>query len=187
MRLFGVSLRADFWFWGMLCVYFLLDRDGLAPLALGAMALHEGGHLLLLGAFGEKPASIRFHAGGIAICRGKPLSLGKETAALLGGSGMNFLWVLLCRWWGWDTFGACHLLLGVFNLLPVRGLDGGTLGALWLSRWAPRAAGRLLLLLELLTCGGVSALLLWWGYHHPPGDWRLLWLPLYLLFLIFCS
>jgi stage IV sporulation protein FB len=74
------------------------------------------------------------------------LSYGQELAAVLAGPGTNLLCALALTVVGPGLEGAvgAHLMLGGFNLLPVRPLDGGRalfLAAAWLM--GPAAGERI--------------------------------------------
>lgn len=187
MRLYGIRIEASFWFWGMLCLYLLLDREGMAPVLFAAMLLHELGHLFVLWLFGERPEAILLQCGGIAIHHRSRLTPAKEAAALLAGSGMNFVCAAVSLWAGWMFSFGCHLLLGVFNLLPMESLDGGKLWRLFLRKFPVRTVDVWLMGLQIGTSAAVSLWLFWLKQSGYPLEWRAFFLPLYLIFLIFCS
>ena len=80
------------------------------------------------------------------------LSYGKELAAVLAGPAANLLSTAVLARMGLETAAGVHMVLGAFNLLPIRPLDGGRalyLGASWLlgpaageaaARWTGTAA-----------------------------------------------
>lgn len=112
-------LRSD---WGLWCA--------------GASLLHEAGHILAYAAIGSAPREIHFECGGIRIVPpGALLSPGKETLVLTAGSGVNLLVGGILLALGCRYAAGFHLLLGVFNLLPLRSLDGGQLLGLLAERF----------------------------------------------------
>jgi len=98
-----------------------------------AALLHELGHLAALYLLRGKAEQVRFRLTGAEICySARGFSYGQEMLLALAGPGMN----LLCACLGalaagkWPfpmlyRFIGCHLMLALFNLLPVLPLDGG--------------------------------------------------------------
>jgi stage IV sporulation protein FB len=127
--------------------------NGWEPTAqlLCAAALHECGHLALLRSFGAAVRGARFSPLGVEIladCGG--LSYPQELLTVLAGPAVNLLCGAACagaaRLWGEPALFApagAHLVLGAFNLLPLRPLDGGRAIFLLLSWIAGPAAGDL--------------------------------------------
>jgi stage IV sporulation protein FB len=123
----GLSVSAGFcllvlWFGHVNGWYLLL-------MILGAAAVHELGHLCVLLLFRRKVRALRIGMFGAVLdvdCRN--LSYGKELLAVMAGPAMN----LLCAGWitrygsGNELMTGIHLILGGFNLLPIRPLDGGS-------------------------------------------------------------
>lgn len=143
-----------------LAVWFaMVNGPALLVTVLGAAAAHEAGHWLALRGFGADIRRLRVGLlGAVLETDCTRLSYGRELAAVLAGPGMN----LLCAWGlsrlgpGTETAIGANLVLGAFNLLPLRPLDGGR--ALYLlTAWAygPWAGDR-----AARWAGTVSALLL---------------------------
>lgn len=143
------------WFWWI---------NGLQPLILllGAAAVHEAGHLLVLWLLGGTTAGVAFSAGGMVIqTRDLRLSYGRELAAVLAGPAANLTAGALCvlLLGRGDFAAACagaHWVLGAFNLLPAAPLDGWralTLFLCWIA--GPNSGERV-----ANVIGGVFALLL---------------------------
>lgn len=95
---------------------------------------HETGHICAMSALGNAPQSISFEITGINIKRRQEtgVSLAKEIVIALAGPFMNFvLFAFLMLIYVWSEniklFNAAsvNLILMTFNLLPVKGLDGG--------------------------------------------------------------
>ncbi|MCI9405644.1 MAG: hypothetical protein HFK04_01820 [Oscillospiraceae bacterium] len=108
-----------------LILFLLFDRTGLGGQMVLAALVHEIGHLIAMAALGEQPQSIIFGGFGIRMERrlGTRLPYQKEIWIYGAGPAANLLTALLffsnpriCR---------VHLLLGLFNLLPMGVLDGG--------------------------------------------------------------
>lgn len=128
----GVRIKLSFWFFLIASLLLLIDRSGVAGLFVAAIAVHEGGHLLCL-----LPA--RLPLGGAELSpRGLILSLapgcrpspGQSLVLNLSGCGANFLAaaaLALLPVGGMPALrlSAVNTALGLANLLPVPGLDGG--------------------------------------------------------------
>jgi Zn-dependent protease len=97
-------------------------------LLLAAAAIHEGGHWLALRLCGVPVTSFQLQPFGAVMttwnCR---LSYPQELLAVLAGPAANLLCGALLTISGDDFLPAAgaHLVLALFNLLPVGSLDGG--------------------------------------------------------------
>ena len=155
-------------FWGMLALGVLWGALDVLPLVLMAAVCHELGHLAALRLMGITVKEINLTAmGAVIVAPGQErLSYGRELAAVLAGAGTTFVLALLfARVSGDYLLAGANALLGIYNLLPLRGLDGGR--ALWLAvAWAREpftataVAGRVNLVTMALLMG-FSLLLLW--------------------------
>lgn len=142
---------------------------------LGAAALHEAGHWVVLRLLGAQVRGLRLGVlGAVLETDSAGLSYGRELSAVLAGPGANLLGALALTALGEETAAGAQLVLGGFNLLPVRPLDGGRalyLALSWLlgpaagdraARWAGCAAslGLAILLGEVMRRTGGSLWLL---------------------------
>ena len=97
-------------------------------LFLLAFAAHEGAHLLLLSLFGGRLRSLQLTWKGARILteQGR-MGYGGELLAVMAGPGIDLLLAVLSAGRGEtaDLFSGINLVLGIFNLLPLPGLDGG--------------------------------------------------------------
>lgn len=101
-------------------LYYLSGRVVLPFLA--AAALHELGHALALYLLDKPPRALRLSFAG-AVMETPPLGYREELLSAAAGPGMSLLLGLLTPLW--PTLGIYSLGLGLFNLLPLFGLDGG--------------------------------------------------------------
>lgn len=148
----------------------------LASLLLAALC-HELGHYLVLRAFGGKAEAVSVTPFGVrmSVAQCPQLSYGKEMLAVAAGPAVNLLLAVILssigNYWELAYLSAgTHLVLGLFNLLPIRPLDGGTLLWLVIAWWTdPFLADRWLRLAGmvfstfLLLCG----VWLWWREGSP--------------------
>lgn len=88
---------------------------------LGAMVLHEVGHVAYACALGVKVKRIGVSLKGVYIVR-EPGSSYQNLMISLAGPLTNV--ALLFLWHQYPTFGLANLYFVVFNLLPFRGSDG---------------------------------------------------------------
>ena len=125
-----------------------------SPLLLGAIlsaaVCHELGHWLVLRRVGGRIQRLHITVFGAEMqVDDRRISYGGELLTAAAGPVINLLLAaamgLLGRWWEpLYLFAGAQLVLGCFNLLPVRPLDGGRL--LWLAaawRHGPFQADRL--------------------------------------------
>ena len=127
----GISVGGGFWL--LLSAALLISPAPVTLAVLLAAALHEGGHLAALAAFGVPVEGVRLGAMGAVIhARGAArLSYGRELCVTLAGPAVNLvcapLLAALSVRLGWDwglLFAGAHAVLGAYNLLPVAPLDG---------------------------------------------------------------
>ncbi|MCI2059012.1 MAG: hypothetical protein LKJ80_07395, partial [Oscillibacter sp.] len=134
--------------------------NGWKPLGLLILAalVHEGGHLAVLAAFGTRVTALHLSVLGAELrTDGLRLTYPQELAAVLAGPLAD----LLCGAAAAAAAGAGRLsytaagafwVLGLFNLLPIRQLDGGRALLLLVTWLAGPAAGE-----RVLRAAGVAA------------------------------
>lgn len=152
-------IRISGGFWLLAAWFTLVNGWQLLAVILSAAALHELGHLLVLRLLGARVRELRVSVFGAELMTSAArLSYPGEIAAVLAGPAVNLLCALVLGGaHAWVAAGA-HLSLCLFNLLPVRPLDGGRalyLAAAWLA--GPSAA-------ERIAC--------WAGGHDGAGPGR---------------
>lgn len=163
------SIRAGGTLWQVKIPFFIavaawltLDASGTAALCLLASFLHEGGHILVLLLLGRNPKEVTIGACGIRLVPDdRPLGYGQQTLVLLAGPLVNVCTAaLLLACGGMSIAVAAHLLLGLFNLLPIEALDGGqSLRCVLAMRFGDESASRavrvvsVVVLLPLATVG----------------------------------
>jgi stage IV sporulation protein FB len=107
-------------------VLLYLDETLFWP-GLLACALHECGHLVGIWLAGGRVRCLRLAAMGaeMGLDPTLPLSYGGELQATMAGPAVSLLAAAVGGCVGWYLFAGISLALGIFNLLPIRSLDGG--------------------------------------------------------------
>jgi len=156
-------------FWLVLLWFWYANGFPLLAAVLSAAAAHEAGHLMVLYLLGVPVTALRLSAFGAELRVPRRLGYGGELAAVLAGPAVNLVCGLVLAQLGpafWFAAGA-HLILGAFNLLPLRPLDGGRAAEAlmcWLA--GPAAGERMTRVLGVLTAAGISlvvAALMWYS------------------------
>ena len=96
-----------------------------------AAGLHELGHLAALGCMGCRVGQLRVGASGMVMETG-PLTRMQELLAAAAGPAVSLSLLLLCR--SFPRVALCGLAQGLYNLLPVRSLDGGRIMKIFLAK-----------------------------------------------------
>ena len=150
------KLRVDPWLYyiAALLVLTLPLRWLLAALTAGAF--HELCHLAAVRGLGGQVLKVRLKPGGAAIAAVLP-EQGRELLAGLAGPVGSLLLRGVHRWF--PRLALCGLVQGLFNLLPVRPLDGGRALELGTRLLCPAWTERIQFAAELsvFLCAGLTA------------------------------
>ena len=157
-------------FIGLAIVFLILPLQWLLALITAAL-FHELCHLVALKLCGGQFRSIQFADRG-AVIRASPLSAGKALFCSLAGPIGSLLLLPLAR--RLPRLAVCAAIQSAYNLLPLRGLDGGHALYYFLTLLLPphaaqkicRVTQQLFLILLILFCLYASLIL------------RLGWLPI---------
>lgn len=131
---FGTEIYISFLFCAVVCFMLAIDRTGLVVPTMFAAFIHESGHFLAMWATDCQPRAVRLIPTSIQIIRGfSPKRGGEATIAICGPTANLVIFgVLAVNYFIFKSeqslvFALLNLVIGAFNLLPVSGLDGGTL------------------------------------------------------------
>ncbi len=187
-RLFDVDIYVSCLFTAVVAFLLVTDRTGLILPTFGAMLLHEIGHLIAMRALGCQPKQVRLIPAAVQIVGGVPKKTADEVLIALSGPLANLLVFALLlpvglllhdrRVMSWSLL---NLLIALFQLLPVRGLDGGTLLFEALAARLPLARADLVLRLTTLALGAVASAVGVTLCFSSRGNPTLLLLGIYLL------
>lgn len=150
-KILGTRVYVSFLFAAVIAFLLVIDRTGLVIPTLLAVLIHELGHLLAMWAAECQPKAIRLIPASVQIVRGFSKRRHGEIAVAVCGPAANlaFFAVFLLIHSYSDSyfalkFSALNLILALYNLLPVNGLDGGTiLKSVLCNRFEPYIADRI--------------------------------------------
>lgn len=132
---------------------YLLDEQGIFAMAIISAAVHELGHYAALSAFGARPYLLRLELTGAAMYFDESrLSYGRELVAALAGPMAGLLLAFAAAFCGAHALSGVSLLLSVFNLLPIGGLDGGRILSALLSMFLDHQRAQRICLWVTLIC-----------------------------------
>jgi len=123
IRINGVNLTFEFAFFAVAALIFACGKSDIYAFA-AACLVHELGHIIAVHAFGGRVGEVTFSSTGIRMRTGKSVMLPAicDIVILVAGSFCNLLSFVLVRT---GKFAEFSLILGIFNLMPFSGLDGG--------------------------------------------------------------
>lgn len=135
INLCGMELAVDFTVPAFFALLLLLLPQSEVTILLLSCIIHESAHFFMLALFHIKPTRLRLSGAGmqLSVPQAVLCPMGTLSAILLAGTGANFLAALLYAHFGCTDAAAANLSLGLFNLLPYRAADGGTLLGAWLE------------------------------------------------------
>lgn len=159
-------------FWGLLFFSLCIGAGEVLPLVGMAALCHEMGHLAALRLFGADVEGITFTCFGVEIqADTRCLSYGKDILCTLAGPAVNILMALIFARVSEDyLLSGANLLQGIFNLVPVSGLDGSRTLHLFLS-WMldPCRADRICRRVEFCFAGLIFIASIYLVLRHHVG------------------
>ncbi len=158
-KVFGLKIKVTFLFAAIICLMLFMDKTGLAIPLLVAVFSHEVAHILAMKILRCAPSEIELIPGSIKIINPQRYDRKKENIILLCGPFCNlilfcffYLLYAACGYYPLVIFAAVELIIGAFNLLPARGLDGGSLlNNLLLKCFSPTKAALIYLCVSVFT------------------------------------
>lgn len=132
-KLLGTEIYVSFLFTAVITVMLATDRTGLALPTLLAVVLHECGHLFAMWVLDCSPKSIKLIPASVQIITDFGKKYTNDIIIALCGPAINFI-IFSALYFNYLAFkneatlnyALLNLIIGVFNSLPVAGLDGGT-------------------------------------------------------------
>jgi len=189
-KLFGVNFYISVLFCVLLTFLLIVDTTGFMSISLFAVLTHELGHLIMMHRLKCCPRQVSLTSYGVGITG--PCLANKRDEITIALSGpianivMTIVFLVFHRCTGKDIYivvAVIQTIVGGVNLLPVRGLDGGTVVFNALSLLISESKSKLVMtIISLFVAAGMTALgvtLLFKCQANPS----LLLLGLYLVFL----
>lgn len=132
-KLFGTEIYISFLFSAVITVMLATDRTGMIVPALFAIIMHEIGHLFAMWALECAPKRIKLIPASIQITSPFSQRYKNDIIIALCGPAVNFI-LFLTLYFNYLAFkneltlyyALLNLIIGLFNSMPVTGLDGGT-------------------------------------------------------------
>lgn len=133
-RLGGIDFEITFLFAALIAFIITMNAPSNVMITIASSLVHEIGHLLAMSAVGNKPQAVRLEVTGMNIKRAESIkiSIKNEILIALGGPLVNIVIFVIC---GFVicfyksefllTVACINLILMIFNILPVKRLDGG--------------------------------------------------------------
>lgn len=161
-RLFGTKIYLSVLFAALVTIMLATDKTGFILPTFFAVFMHECGHLFMMWLLGCAPKEIRLIPASVQITNSFSGGYKNDVLIALAGPCVNFLlfatlyYNFLCfknEFTG--CFALINLVLGVFNILPVKGLDGGTVLLSLLSKFCDINKATFLVKVFSLVIAGV--------------------------------
>lgn len=188
-KVFGVSFYVSYPAVAFFTLALICDKKGTVIICFVSSLFHEIGHIIAMRLKGAKLKSVCFNLGDVAInADSSNLSYSAEFFVTLSGVVVNFLLCMLSLILFSVSkaeffYNTCisNLLIGVFNLLPVRFLDGGQLVLLLLQkRFPPKICERTVDVLTIFFIVPIATMGLIFIFNSSY-NYSLLFVALYLI------
>lgn len=184
-----IQICFHFTFFAIIALLMLLEDTRYTIYGLYACILHELGHLFVMQLLGVKTSRILFYAAGIKInfLHQSILPFWKDLLILSGGCFINFFTFGLFMFLSKTNeellvFAVINLIIGIFNLLPVRGFDGEKISDLLIEQHLPIEKIVLAKRVMHIVCIGVIFILLFFFWFNHNRNISLYFTLLYFLF-----
>lgn len=138
---FKTNVSVKFSFLAVVALLALSENSASVIMSLMSCLIHETGHLVSMLIFGVGVKKIIFYGAGIKIVREYSLKeKHKEFVIFISGCLMNtvmFFLFFFLKGETFRTFAVINLVTAIFNILPIKSLDGGVI-LLFLTEEKPR-------------------------------------------------
>lgn len=151
-KAFGINFKISFVFTVFLAVFIATDKTGNIIPFLLATFFHELGHLICMHLLKAIPSEIILELGTIRIVEENITTKNETLLILLSGPLINLiLFLIFINFNSLKLFAIINLSLFLFNLLPIEGLDGGSILKLAISlKYKEKTAEKVLFIITLI-------------------------------------
>ncbi|MBE6787565.1 MAG: hypothetical protein E7537_04375 [Ruminococcaceae bacterium] len=133
-KFFGIEIYISFLFFGVITVMLATDKTGFALPCVTAIVFHECGHLFMMWLRECAPKSIKLIPASVQITASFSRDYKTDILVAIFGPLVNLV-IFGALYYNYMCFknvtvlcfALVNLAVAVFNLLPVKGLDGGTI------------------------------------------------------------
>ncbi len=132
-KLFGTEIYLSFLFLAVITVMLATDKTGYMLPALFAVFVHEAGHLFMMWLLECAPKRIKLIPASVQISMPMLKCYRNDILVALSGPAVNIVlfFTLYFNYIAYKNeavlvYALLNLVIALFNLLPVKGLDGGT-------------------------------------------------------------
>ncbi len=119
----NTKIEISFLFTALISIMIFFDNTGLLGYFFAVAGIHEAAHLSVMWALRSAPDKIKLVPGGIFIIDKSLNTFLEDSLILIAGPLSNLICFLVFK----GDFSLISLLLFIYNSLPVKGLDGGSL------------------------------------------------------------
>ena len=159
-KILSVEVNVSFFFFAFLTLMLIIDKTGFVLPVFLATVIHEAGHLAAMYVLKCQPKKISLIPGSIQIVRSFCVKRQGEIFILFSGplanltlTALSFLFYYFTEFDFFFTLSAVNLLVFAFNLLPLRGLDGGSILYIVLEKIFQNAKSEIIIDIISLACG----------------------------------
>ena len=125
--LLGIKFEISYIFASLIVLYIAFDRTGMLSYLLIGIIIHELSHLLFVYIFRSKICSVKLIIGAISIEYRDFCDRYKRIITLLMGPVSNLIIAGISYYFMYEKMFAVNLVIAIYNLLPIKGLDGGSI------------------------------------------------------------
>ena len=155
-KLLGTEIYISFLFCAVVTIMLLTDKTGLMLPTLFAIFSHEIGHLFMMWVIDCSPKRIKLIPASIQITTPFQKRYQNDILVSLSGPAVNIV-LFLTLYFNYLAFAnkttlyfaVLNLVIGLFNLMPVKGLDGGTILYCILAKF--KGVDKAALILKIIT------------------------------------